>query len=1202
MWRGSRAWWLAVWCVVGLLAPEIPGAAAQNVKADVSVSTSAGYARVVFNFSEDVESAVRLSNNVLVISFKKPVDVAVDRIATSSDYFSAARRDPDGGGVRIALKQKLRANSMVAGERLFVDLLPESWTGDPPSLPQEVIEDLSKRMREAEKRVREQKALEREKVIPTSRVRISNQPTFTRYIFELPELVSVNANRAKDKLTLTFGTPLKFDLGDVKVMQPPLVEALDVKIEDNATTVSFSFVGTADVRNFREDNNYVVDVLNPDTAAKVEEGAAPALSQKTQEVPLVSAPSAPAPEKAASASGARSDISRMRAVAEPAAVKPLEQPQRPAPPINAVAASPATALTAPPSENAPSESTSAHPQAEVAPAPGASVESQNSEATAVQAAPAAEASAPVASITATVRRQGEGFQLTFPFGEPVAAAVFARTDSLWLIFDATKLIDLGAIKGEGIRGATVEQRDDYQIVRVKLDRPRLVNANSEGAVWTIDVGDVATRASQPLAILRSVVVDKRTSVQIPLEDAKNLRRVADPEVGDDLSVITALGPPRGLTKTQDFVDFRALASTHGLVVQSLADDLAIDLGPDRVRISRPKGLTLTSSSPTGRRNGSLRPAIFDTQQWGFDREAEFPKRSRSLMNAAAQSPEARRNGARMDLARFYFARDMYPEAKAVLDFALQEDRPTPEDTIGLVMRGVANLMMDRPEDALKDLTNPMVGNQNDAPLWRAVAFAKQGKWPDAREGLRAAEAAIAALPVELQQEIFTEAIRASVEVRDFSAAETQLKELESLGSTSQLDDIPVLQGRVYEGLGQNNEALESYRAAAGSQNRALAAQGRMREIALRYRLGDMARGDVVTALETLTAIWRGDATEAEALQLLAKLYIEDGRYREAFNLMRIAVRAHPDSEITRRIQDDAAAAFDVLFLGGKGDALPPIEALSLFYDFRDLTPIGRRGDEMIRRLADRLISVDLLDQAAELLQHQIEHRLQGAARAQVATRLAVVHLLNRKPERALQVLKSTRMADLSQDLRNQRLMLEARALSDVGRHGLAFDVVQNLPGPEAARLRSDILWAGKQYRESAEQIEMLYADRFREWTPLTDVERRDILRAGISYALAEDTIGLDRFREKFGPMMAQGAEQKAFAMVTTPLSVSKPEFQEVVKSIAAVDTLQQFVRDMRTRFPDSAMPVTPGNAEAPQTRLMRPDRSATGALPETILR
>ena len=79
---------------------------------------------------------------------------------------------------------------------------------------------------------------------------------------------------------------------------------------------------------------------------------------------------------------------------------------------------------------------------------------------------------------------------------------------------------------------------------------------------------------------------------------------------------------------------------------------------------------------------------------------------------------------------------------------------------------------------------------------------------------------------------------------------------------------------------------------------------------------------------------------------------------------------------------------------------------------------------MIRRLADRLVAVDLLDQAAELLQHQVDHRLQGVARAQVATRLAVIYLMNRKPERAIATLQKTRTAELSYELRDQRLLLK----------------------------------------------------------------------------------------------------------------------------------------------------------------------------------
>ena len=170
------------------------------------------------------------------------------------------------------------------------------------------------------------------------------------------------------------------------------------------------------------------------------------------------------------------------------------------------------------------------------------------------------------------------------------------------------------------------------------------------------------------------------------------------------------------------------------------------------------------------------------------------------------------------------------------------------------------------------------------------------------------------------------------------------------------------------------------------------------------------------------------------------------RYRDAFQVMRTALIAYPHSEMTRRIQDEAAVAFESLFLGGKGDAMPPIDALSLFYDFRELTPVGRRGDEMIRKLADRLVSVDLLDQAAELLQHQVDNRLQGAARAQVAVRLAVIYLMARKPDRAIQVLRASRSADLPNELRNQRLLIEARAQSDVGRPELALEVIANLQG------------------------------------------------------------------------------------------------------------------------------------------------------------
>jgi hypothetical protein len=167
-------------------------------------------------------------------------------------------------------------------------------------------------------------------------------------------------------------------------------------------------------------------------------------------------------------------------------------------------------------------------------------------------------------------------------------------------------------------------------------------------------------------------------------------------------------------------------------------------------------------------------------------------------------------------------------------------------------------------------------------------------------------------------------MRAAIEVSDFAGAGNQLNDFETIGVPRDMRPaLSVLIGRLSEGLGHTEDALAAYRAAADSWDRPAAAQGRLRETLLRYAIGDLKRDDVVSELETLTAVWRGDETEVEALQVLARLYTEEGRYRDSFYVMRSAMAARPDSEMTRRIQEGAAATFEALFLAGKVMRSPP---------------------------------------------------------------------------------------------------------------------------------------------------------------------------------------------------------------------------------------------------------------------------------------
>src|SRR4029078_9649508 len=169
-----------------------------------------------------------------------------------------------------------------------------------------------------------------------------------------------------------------------------------------------------------------------------------------------------------------------------------------------------------------------------------------------------------------------------------------------------------------------------------------------------------------------------------------------------------------------------------------------------------------------------------------------------------------------------------------------------------------------------------------------------------------------------------------------------------------------------------------------------AAEGRLLEVLLRRNRGELGQAEALRELETLSAVWRGDGIEVKTLVVMAQIYADAGRYGESLAATRTATRLQPNSELTRQSQDGASALFAQLYLSPKGDDMKPIDARGVFYEYRELTRIGRRGDEMIRRLSERLVAVDLLDQAAELLQYQVDKRLEGAARAAVVGARALV--------------------------------------------------------------------------------------------------------------------------------------------------------------------------------------------------------------------
>ena len=206
-------------------------------------------------------------------------------------------------------------------------------------------------------------------------------------------------------------------------------------------------------------------------------------------------------------------------------------------------------------------------------------------------------------------------------------------------------------------------------------------------------------------------------------------------------------------------------------------------------------------------------------------------------------------------------------------------------------------------------------------------------------------------------------------------------------------------------------------------------------------------------------------------------------------------------------------AFTSIFTNAGEGGVQPLEAVALFYDFRNLLPVGRSGDELVRSLATQLVDLDLLDKAAELLVHQVDNRLQGAAKAQIAADAAAIHMMNESPSRALNLLRRTRQSRLPQQLIRQRRLLESVALNEVGKVDVAIELLNGVEGPDADQVRADIYWGAGQYGKSASAYEASLGARWATGGSLSDGDRMKVMRAAVARYQAKKEICNEEHRK-----------------------------------------------------------------------------------------
>jgi tetratricopeptide (TPR) repeat protein len=1098
----------AAWCLPAILLLVPLAARADSVR----TSASSGFARIHFTLDPLAHAKVTQSSGVVMIAFDRKVSIAPPAIAQGlSAYITNVREDTDGETFRLALAQTVRVHTSISANNIAVDLAPEGFAGNPPDLPP------------PPPKARTAVDVARLPVLP---IRVGGYSTFSRLVFDWPKKTAYAVFPGAGHLTVRFEAMVRPDFSALESVAPPWIKESGWRIEGRGTVIEFDTDASSGFHDFKDGTKIVLDILAPKADASAykppTDTGKPAGAVKVTKLERT----------ATGAAEAKAVMDTVRALhGDDAAKKTTPQPADPKP---------------------------ANAAASVAPSP--------------PAAPTPAVPAPAAATSTVQAQQSHGVStLNFPGAAEHGVAAFIRGETAWIVLDNGQPLDtrqLKAVLGDAPLDASSEA--GASLLRIGLKQPERIEARANGSDLTITISPDVSPVVTPISFSRDDDMS-RAGLGALVPGAVHALTIVDPVVGDTLVVVPSIAG-RAIPQQRNYAEFSILQTGAGVALSPFADDLNVAVKQSRVTIGRREGLALAAPGmaaaaiPAALSKTDSSPCFLDFAAWAGPPGGNILQEIRRLRHATAGMRPEETDRNRIRLARFYLANGFSAEALGTLNVIQGANPALKSDAQLQTMRGAADYMLGRYRDAQNDLSSSMFDTDRHAAFWRGLVETAQRNWDAARKDFALAEPVMRRYVPEWRARAAIADTRAAVATDAVEVAETQLVHLPAQLPRHQALEAQLARAEVFAAEGRYGDARAIFQSIESGGDERVGAEAVYADVEAGLAAGSLSQDNAIGMLEQLRFRWRGDALELQTLRKLGALYFAKQRWHQGLATLRIASQNFPNEDLARQAQDDMRKAFETLFLKGNADKLPPIQALGLFYDFIDLTPIGPNGDEMIRHMADRLVAVDLLEPAASLLNYQVSKRLDGIARAQVATRLAMIDLLDHKPKDALEALRTSQVTGLPPDDLHQRAILQSRALAVLKLWDQALDIIGTDDSPDTRQLRADIYWESGNWDIAGQKAELIAAAAAGDPKPLSDAMRADVLRAAIAYSLAGDEPAVGRLRKSFAAKMGASPDASAFALVTQSLDTQGTAFRDMAGQIASIDTLETFMKDFKKRY------------------------------------
>lgn len=640
--------------------------------------------------------------------------------------------------------------------------------------------------------------------------------------------------------------------------------------------------------------------------------------------------------------------------------------------------------------------------------------------------------------------------------------------------------------------------------------------------------------------------------------------------------------------------------------------------------------------------------IYNFARWEMGGIPALDNNMHAMMTEVSNKKDEDRTEDLITMAKLNIANDRGAEALGLMRMALLKV-PELEDNVEFdALRGAALALMHKYDEAIIDFSRESVKKYDDIKYWTAYALAGLEDWKQAIAMMPKNFDPIATYPKPVKIPLVLTFAEIALRGADVPLANRILDILKPdlaklpladasywnylAGEAARQGGDPVKAIEYWEPLVKNGKD-DLFRAKAGLS---------LTKILLDQK--KITSAEAISTLEGLRYAWRGDELETLINFRLGQMYIDNKDYLKGLTVLRNAATLSPGSDLNKDVNGYMIRSFREVFNNDRIKNISPLEAISLHEEFKDLLPPGDEGDRYVEKLAERLVDADLLGRAAALLEYQVNNRLKGDKKAEIAIRLAAIRLLDGNPDGALRSLEiaqdtlnkiggvlpvaESKPEDVKPEAgepakpeaavvttstptketvdpekQRQIYLLKARALSMKKETDKAMAILEGMRlDADVNRLRTDIAWSAGRWEEAALALnDLITSEDISGKRPLTDYQRDIILNRAIALNLSGNRVALANLRERYNAQMKDTTKGQMFDVVTRPRRPDMIGSRQAIDSmISEIDLFKGFLdgyakMDGKAEVKTPAPPQEPASAE---TKAPEAEKTVT-ELPET---